>query len=41
MQRYTLYIFQFFFFKYLLNSTILNNFFIDKLNFNKYKFVNI
>ncbi len=32
--------FELFFFKCLLNSTILNNFFIDKLSFNKYKFVN-
>ncbi len=33
--------FNLFCFKYLFNSTILNNFFIDKLSFNKYKLVNV
>jgi len=32
--------FKLFFFKYLFNLTISNNFFTNKLSFNKYKFVN-
>ncbi len=32
--------FELIFFKCLFDLTILNNFFIDKLSFNKYKFVN-
>ena len=31
--------FELFFFKYLLTSTISNDFFINKLSFNKYKLV--
>jgi len=33
--------FKLYFFKYLFDLTILNNFFIDKLSLNKYKFVNV